>query len=74
MSAITKPEWRRRCIAHLRQHGGEDLREYKVARRSAATIEEDQAERFCESGLAWQDCPTFTPIRPPHPRSTTAQR
>lgn len=54
MSAITKPEWRRRCIAHLRQHGGEDLREYKVARRSAASIEEDQADRFGESGLAWQ--------------------
>ena len=46
MSAITKPEWRRRCIAHLRAHCGEDLREYKVARRSAASIEEDQAERF----------------------------
>lgn len=30
MSAITKHEWRRRCIAHLRQHGGKDLREYKV--------------------------------------------
>ena len=45
MSAITKPEWRRRCIAHLRAHCGEDLREYKVARRSAASIEEDQAER-----------------------------
>lgn len=54
MSAITKPEWRRRCIAHLRAHGGEDLREDKVARRSAASIEEDQAERFGESGWAWQ--------------------
>ena len=54
MSAITKPEWRRRCIAHLRAHGGEDLREYKVARRSAARIEQDQSERFSDSGLAWQ--------------------
>ena len=45
---------RRRCIAHLRAHGGEELREYKVARRSAASIEEDQADRNGESGLAWQ--------------------
>ena len=54
MSAITKPEWRRRCIAHLRAHCGEDLREHTVARRSAASIEEDQADRNGESGLACQ--------------------
>lgn len=30
MSAITKPEWRRRCIAHLRQHGAQPAHRHQA--------------------------------------------
>lgn len=53
MTTITKAEWRRRCIAYLRKHGSEDLRDYNAARSTTASIEADQRDLNGESGIAW---------------------